>query len=76
MEHDNGNKYLGLLQSNLVTPMKEDMKKTNAAVARLRLRLMILKIVLVLGICLNAWCGFMEAHPWLWIPYILILLVI
>ena len=76
MEHDNENKLLGLLQSNLIMPMKDEMKKNTDAVSRLRLRLLILKVVIALGISLHVWCGFLETHSWLWPLYILILMVI
>ena len=64
------------LQAHLVAPIKEELKTTHDDIARLRLRLLILKAVLVLGICLHVWCGFMETHSWLWILYILALIAI
>ncbi len=76
MEKHNGNRLLEHLQSRLVTPMREELSKASGGVARLRLRLLALKVVLVLGICLHVWCGFMDAHSWLWILYILILIAI
>lgn len=64
------------LQTHLVTPIKEEMKTTHDGIARLRLRLLILKAILVLGICLHVWCGFMETHSWLWILYILAIIAL
>ncbi len=76
MDKDKGKKLREQLHSNLVAPIKDELKTTYSCIARLRLRLLILKAVLVLGICLHLWCGFMETHSWLWIIYIIALIVI
>ncbi|MBQ7177166.1 MAG: hypothetical protein IJS08_07100 [Victivallales bacterium] len=76
MDKDKGKKLREQLHSHLVAPIKEELKTTNASITRLRWRLLILKAVLVLGICLHLWCGFMETHSWLWLLYIIALIVI
>ncbi len=81
MENDNPNKLLGLLRSNLVAPIKEELKCSNERIANLeksvkkfRQRLLFLKIILVVGLCLHLWCGFMATQSWMWIIYLLLII--
>lgn len=83
MDKETKNNFLESLRANLVVPMKRDLQSTKENISlqeteikKLKQRFLFFKILLVIGICLHLWCGFMTTYSWLWVIYLLALLIL